>query len=234
MITLLVDDSDISLKVMEGILTNQGHACIGVQHGQEAIVCLENIPEIQLVISDIDMPDMNGLELLAEIKKRKEWLDIGVIICSNRADVETIKKVKALGCNFFLLKPVSEDQLMKKVQVACEGTPRVLQDQIITCHKFGLTPESYQEICTAFKEELGRTINLIEKEDADLSPQQRFAAVLKIQDGAELIGAPRLAKLFKPAKTQTASEQEIYFNEHSTQFLREFKALNNVLSSTLN
>ena len=233
MVTLLVDDSDIALKVMETILANQGHTCIGVQHGLEALVCLESIPEIQLVISDIDMPDMNGLELLAEMKKRKEWSDIGVIICSNRADVETIQQVKSLGCSAFLLKPVSETQLIKKVDIILEGTPRVLQDPSITNHKFGLAPESYSEIAKVFKEELHQTIRMMETNDSDISSKQHFAAILKIQDGAELIGATRLAKLYKPAKTKTAKEQEVYFNENSIQFLREFNALHNVLISTL-
>ncbi len=218
---------------MEGILKNQGHACISVQHGLEALVCLESIPEIQLIISDVDMPEMNGLELLGEIKKRKEWLDIGVIICSNRADVETVQQVKSLGCSAFLLKPVSEDHLIKKVHIVLEGTPRVLQDSAITCNKFKLTPESYKEICMTFNNELRHTIKTIEQEDADFSPKQRFAAILKIQDGAELVGASRLAKLFNPAKTQTTAERETYCTDNSTQFLREFHVLHNVLNTTV-
>ena len=232
-VTLLVDDSDITLNVLEGILTKQGHVCIGAQNGLEALVCLESVPKIQLIITDVDMPSMNGLELLGEMTKRKEWNNIGKMICSNQADTGTIQQAKTLGCQAFLLKPVSEEHLVIEVQTVLGEPPRILQDPLIPINKFGLTSESYKVICLAFHEKLGQTIQIMENEDADFSLKQRHAEIRKIQDGAEWIGASRLAKLYKPAKTQTASEQEIYFTENSTKFLREFQALHTVLNSTL-
>lgn len=128
MVTLLVNDSNITLKSWESILTENGHPCISIQNSLEALVVLEGVQEITLIIADIDMPELNGLELFRKIRKRHEWLGIGFIICSNRKDVETQQQITSLGCNAFLLKPVSEDQLIKKVHVVLEGTPRVLQD----------------------------------------------------------------------------------------------------------
>jgi len=233
MVTLLVNDSNITLKSWESILTENGHPCISIQNSLEALVVLEGVPEITLIIADIDMPELNGLELFREIRKRHEWLGIGFIICSNRKDVDTQQQITSLGCNAFLLKPVSEDQLIKKVHVVLEGTPRVLQDPKITCNRFKLTPESFKEMCTVFNEELAHTIQTMEQDNPAFSPKQRLAAILKIQDSAELIGASRLAKLFNPAKTQTTAERETYCNDNSTQFLREFHVLHNVLTSTL-
>lgn len=88
-------------------------------------------------------------------------------------------------------------------------------------------------MCTVFNEELAHTIQTMEQENPAFSPKQRLAAILKIQDGAELIGASRLAKLFNPAKTQNTAERETYCNDNSTQFLREFHVLHYVLKSTL-
>ncbi|MEZ4687758.1 MAG: response regulator [Bacteroidia bacterium] len=66
---LCVDDESINLLIMKNILGKK-HEVITAQEGTEALEILENEPDIGLVISDMHMPGMNGLEFILEARKR--------------------------------------------------------------------------------------------------------------------------------------------------------------------
>jgi two-component system chemotaxis response regulator CheY len=54
------------------------------------------------------MPEMNGLELLNEIKKHPEWRNIPVIMCTSLSDIDTVKKAAKAGCRHYILKPINK------------------------------------------------------------------------------------------------------------------------------
>ena len=61
-------------------------------NGKEALNYLEAMPEIQLIIIDIMMPDMDGMELLKFINASSKWKKIPVIMCTSLADIDVVKK----------------------------------------------------------------------------------------------------------------------------------------------
>jgi CheY-like chemotaxis protein len=89
---LIVEDNPINDKILEVNLQNKGYQTILAQSAKKALELLTSAPQIQLIIADIMMPEMDGLELLAKIKEQPEWRDIPVIMCSALADIETVKR----------------------------------------------------------------------------------------------------------------------------------------------
>ena len=83
MLGLIVDDSALTSKVIEEISKSEGHAALIVENGREGLICLETVPDIDFVISDVEMPEMEGLSFLQEIRRRVEWEDLPFIL-SNR------------------------------------------------------------------------------------------------------------------------------------------------------
>lgn len=103
---LFVDDEPLAHKVIK---KNLGDWDItSAFSGQEAIEILETNP-IQLVVTDIGMPGMNGIELLQEIKKKNPIIQ--VIIVSASEDLSDLIRILEAGANDFLLKPLKKNEL---------------------------------------------------------------------------------------------------------------------------
>ena len=126
---LIVEDNRASGKILEINLRNNGYATLVVRNGRQALECLQSTPDIELVITDIMMPEMNGLELLRAMKEHAEWKEIPVIMSTVIADSETVKKAAGMGCREYLAKPIIPAQLIQKVRKALEDKRVILQSK---------------------------------------------------------------------------------------------------------
>lgn len=110
---LIVDDERDILATLALILEMEGYAVDTASTGQQA---LEKIAAIapDLVLSDVMMPVMNGIELLARLKAHPQHRSIPVIITSaGHIDAEALR-----GCEAFLKKPVDLDVLLRTIALA--------------------------------------------------------------------------------------------------------------------
>lgn len=99
---LIVDDQDMMRDSLAAILAREGHEVIAASDGQSALARLAN-SRIDLVISDMKMPKMGGLELLAEIKKTKP--EMPVLLMTAYGTVQNAVDAMKLGAFDFLQKP---------------------------------------------------------------------------------------------------------------------------------
>ena len=83
--------------------------------GYDALQSLGNRPA-QLVISDLNMPQMDGLALLKEIRARPELKSLAFIMLTSRGEVEVVRRAVALGVNNYLVKPFTLMTLKKKIE----------------------------------------------------------------------------------------------------------------------
>ena len=81
---LLVDDDPFMLRLMNLILQTEGYALIQARNGQEALDAIREHPKVDLVISDVVMPGMNGELLRATVQR--QWPDCKFIVCSGYPD----------------------------------------------------------------------------------------------------------------------------------------------------
>ena len=86
---LLVEDNEDLLKVMADSLSREYHI-IKATNGKEAIEQLEKTKDIVVVISDVMMPVMNGIELCHYMKKQDEWLHIPIILLTAKSSESDI------------------------------------------------------------------------------------------------------------------------------------------------
>ena len=108
---LVVDDSVVIRKMVEIALENENYNIITVANGKDAFAFLdEQNPD--LVILDIMLPDVNGLDILKTIKASKE---IPVVMLSAKDTPKETNKAKELGANDFIPKPFRDEDLIKKI-----------------------------------------------------------------------------------------------------------------------
>jgi diguanylate cyclase (GGDEF)-like protein len=128
---LLVDDSMVFRKTMKSMLENLFYNVITVAHGEEALGMLNTHPDISLVITDYNMPVMNGLELTHEIRKKHNKSQLCVIAISSNSDEDINALFLKQGANDFITKPFSKEEFSCRVNNSIEALENI---QFITNH----------------------------------------------------------------------------------------------------
>lgn len=100
---LFVEDEQDLLDIISGALVKLKANFLTANNGEEALVKLEENSDIDAVITDINMPYMNGLEMIKIMKDR--GLDIPIIVMSAHTETEYLEKAKELGVDEYILKP---------------------------------------------------------------------------------------------------------------------------------
>jgi DNA-binding NtrC family response regulator len=113
---LLVDDEAPFVETMTKRLTKRKLEVKTALNGSEALKVLGKDPNVEVVILDVKMPGMDGVETLKEIKKRHPLVE--VIMLTGHATVETAIEGMKLGALDYLMKPCEMDLLMAKVEEA--------------------------------------------------------------------------------------------------------------------
>lgn len=111
---LVVDDDPMNLKMAEFILKKASYDVILVASGRE---CLEKIKEdkVDLVLLDIEMPQMDGIQTLEHIRSEERFAKLPVIFLTASADAEEADKSGALGAAGYLKKPFLPPDLLQCV-----------------------------------------------------------------------------------------------------------------------
>lgn len=100
---LIVEDDNFVAEVYLAKLSEMGYETVLAQNGEEGLAELKK-GKIDLILLDILMPIMNGIEMLEEVKKNEEWKNIPVILLTNIGEKESIQKVREMGVKNYLIK----------------------------------------------------------------------------------------------------------------------------------
>uniref|UniRef100_B8HVV8 histidine kinase n=1 Tax=Cyanothece sp. (strain PCC 7425 / ATCC 29141) TaxID=395961 RepID=B8HVV8_CYAP4 len=123
---LVVDDTLINRDLLSRRLERQGHTVKLSENGQQALQLLES-QSFDLVLLDVIMPKMNGLELLRLMKDTPNWKDIPVIMISALDEVESAVRCIELGAEDYLTKPFNTILLKARIKACLEK--KYLRDQ---------------------------------------------------------------------------------------------------------
>lgn len=168
---LLVDDDRALVDGLARRLHGAGYAIVGAGSGEEALRILGSAP-VDVLVSDEQMPGMNGVELLTEVHRR--WPDIVAIMLSGRATAGTVVRALNQGQIFrFLIKPCGVDEVaeslrqaiahrcviarcrellpisrrMHQLLAAAEGLqPGILRRAEAALHRIGIRPDDFQNL----------------------------------------------------------------------------------------
>jgi len=113
---LLVDDEMIFLKSLaEGLrMLNKDYNVMLAKNGEHAIRILKSV-RVDLLLTDLKMPVMDGFDLLIEVLKNYPYLP--VIVTSSFSNDDVIKKINAMGFSHFIEKPFEFDDLTDKIRL---------------------------------------------------------------------------------------------------------------------
>lgn len=115
LVVLAVDDDMINLKLLKSMLMKSGKVkeVIEAKNGSDAIGILKARDDIDLILLDIIMPIMGGIDVLKVVRADDNLRQLPIIVLTT----DETKKVEALDCgaNGFLMKPIRNEELLKKI-----------------------------------------------------------------------------------------------------------------------
>jgi len=113
---LLVDDMPITREPLAKILAYEGYDVTAAANGLEAIESLRDHP-VELMLLDVMMPKMNGIQLLEALREKEQWKNLAVIALTGSMDRAHISRLRELGVSEILTKArFKVDELLKRVK----------------------------------------------------------------------------------------------------------------------
>jgi two-component system chemotaxis response regulator CheY len=113
---LVVDDSLMVRQQVRCALDGAGFAVIEAHDGVDALAKLAAFPETSLVILDINMPNMNGIEFLQSLRGNAQHSQLPVVMLTTEGHPELMQQAKSLGAKGWIIKPFKAELLIAAVQ----------------------------------------------------------------------------------------------------------------------
>ncbi|HWJ20708.1 MAG TPA: HD domain-containing phosphohydrolase [Gemmatimonadaceae bacterium] len=123
---LVVDDERRLRQVLVRLMESDGFTCIEASNGADALDVLRRMP-VTLILTDLRMPQMDGVELLREVRAR--YPDTAVVLITAVAEVETAVRCLAIGAMDYLTKPFHLEEVRARVSQAMEKRRLILDNR---------------------------------------------------------------------------------------------------------
>jgi two-component system cell cycle response regulator DivK len=142
---LVVEDNNDSREMMNGLITKMGYRAIAAKNSYEAIALAES-ERPQLILMDMQLPDVDGVQTTAMLKHNSKTSRIPVVACTALMSAMLEKKASQVGISTFLIKPVAPLTLQETIE---EYTNRVPTHEVQQPGK--IQPSCQQKASTPFK-----------------------------------------------------------------------------------
>jgi len=116
---MIVDDSKTIRMILKRVLTEAGFEVCEAGNGREALEVLQvQDGAVTLALIDWNMPEMNGMELLTELRRQPAFSSIKVIMVTTEAEIGHMSSALQAGADEYVMKPFTKEILMEKLQLA--------------------------------------------------------------------------------------------------------------------
>lgn len=112
---LIVDDSATVRQQVGGALRQAGFEVVEAVDGQNGAETIESTSDIALVVCDVNMPRMNGMQMLERVKGGGKHPNLPIVMLTTESRPDLIQQAKSLGAKGWIIKPFKADLLVKAV-----------------------------------------------------------------------------------------------------------------------
>lgn len=145
---LAVDDNPVNLKFLGSLLKDNGYLLGFATNGKQALDVMQESPDFDLVLMDINMPVLNGIEAFEAIMKSEHCRDIPVIFLTAQNNIEEVVKCFELGAADYILKPFNTKELLSRVNTQLQLKDKSDQLKLYAkeLEKFNITKDKFFSI----------------------------------------------------------------------------------------
>jgi two-component system, chemotaxis family, chemotaxis protein CheY len=113
---LIIDDSESIREVIATGLEDAGYTVIKGVNGRDGLTCLENNPDVELIITDLNMPVMDGISFLKEVRKSSRHKYVPIIILTTESQEAKKLEARNAGATGWIIKPFSKEKLITVIK----------------------------------------------------------------------------------------------------------------------
>jgi two-component system chemotaxis response regulator CheY len=114
---LVIDDSRAMRAILRGILASLGFDVVEVGNGRQAMEVLTRDEDFDLALVDWNLPEMNGLEIVTEVRKDPRLLDLRLLMVTTETEFERVTQALQAGADEYIMKPFDRDMLLDKLVI---------------------------------------------------------------------------------------------------------------------
>ena len=114
---LIVDDSKTVRNLVAFILKAEGFKVTTAEDGLDGLEKLYAMESVDLILSDINMPRMDGFTFIAQVREQDIYKDIPIIILSTEGEERDIQKGTQLGANLYMVKPAQPEKMVRSIKM---------------------------------------------------------------------------------------------------------------------
>ena len=114
---LIVDDSKTVRNLVAFIMKKEGLKVTTAEDGLDGLEKLYSNPDIDLIISDINMPRMDGFTFIKNVREQETYRDLPIIVLSTEGQEKDIQQGLNLGANLYMVKPAQPEKLVRNVKM---------------------------------------------------------------------------------------------------------------------
>jgi DNA-binding response OmpR family regulator len=112
----LAEDEEGTATLLKFLLARGGYTVVHAADGQQAQTMIDQMPPPALVLLDIMLPYLNGLQLLAHIRQKADWQHVPIIMLTADSNERDIEQALAAGANDYIVKPFNPRELTARLQ----------------------------------------------------------------------------------------------------------------------
>jgi two-component system chemotaxis response regulator CheY len=112
---LVVDDCQTTRKLLGHYLKSRGYSVVFAENGLDALEKLGS-NEINLILTDLNMPYMDGMELIKTLRSDPNWVNIPILMVTTENDDVEREKAFSSGVNGYVVKPITGDTIAQNIK----------------------------------------------------------------------------------------------------------------------
>lgn len=114
---LVVDDSKTIRNLVAFVLKAEGFKVSTAEDGLDAMEKLYNLDPVDLIVSDVNMPRMDGLTFIKNIRMQDAYKDIPIIVLSTEGQEKDIQTGLSVGANLYMVKPAQPEKMVRNIKM---------------------------------------------------------------------------------------------------------------------
>ena len=114
---LIVDDSKTVRNLVAFIMKKEGFKVTTAEDGLDGLEKLYSLGQVDLIVSDVNMPRMDGLTFIKTVREQESYRDIPIVVLSTEGQDKDIQTGLTVGANLYMVKPAQPEKLVRNVKM---------------------------------------------------------------------------------------------------------------------
>ncbi|MBY0279129.1 response regulator [Candidatus Binatia bacterium] len=191
---IIAEDNRVAAKLLEMQLAALGFRTTTVASGGEVLEVVRSCADVELLITDLEMPGMSGVDVIRTLRHDPRWCRLPIVVATGNADVQHARQVASLQVHHYLVKPVHRAQLESTVRAALAERAVALVSPQEVMQRLSVDEAGYRVLLESFLSLVDDALQRLgEVPMADGLPPD--LPLRELEEAAELLNIGRLQAL---------------------------------------